>query len=291
MRNLLSASLTVVALSVIAAGTVTAAPPEPPEWIITPDSVCYSDMRDFVWSSSPGAEFYIFEGGGIIDTLADTTFGYRWVKPGGNGPGVAYHVVRACNTDGCSENSTQDTTYILPKPYPVSYLSFNTGTESLNVCGYTLYEVYWNSVPYASSYRLYEGAWQQDTLLYEGPDTSVFMWRVPGLDFVYYRVETCSGRCGCSNMIGGGVPLEIMDCCCQGTVGNVRTMPDCDAGGSVDIQDLTRLVDYLFISASELCCIEEANADQDSLQEIDIGDLTRLIDYLFISYEPLADCQ
>lgn len=44
-------------------------------------------------------------------------------------------------------------------------------------------------------------------------------------------------------------------CCCVGMVGNV----DCDYTDGVDIMDLTRLIDFLFISYTPLMNLEEAN--------------------------------
>ena len=75
---------------------------------------------------------------------------------------------------------------------------------------------------------------------------------------------------------------------CVGTTGNV----DCDLEDVVDISDLNRLIDYLFITYDQLCCPEEANLDGDSLCVIDIADLTLLIDYLFITGSSLGlpDC-
>ncbi len=74
--------------------------------------------------------------------------------------------------------------------------------------------------------------------------------------------------------------------CCQGTTGNI----DCDVNGSVDIADLTVLVDRLFISFGMLCCQREANVDADGTGSIDIADLTRLVDHLFITFDPLPGC-
>ena len=74
--------------------------------------------------------------------------------------------------------------------------------------------------------------------------------------------------------------------CCVGVTGNV----DCDLGNGIDIEDLTRLVDFMFISLSPLCCPGEANVDGDSTTVIDISDLTRLIDYLYISLAPTGPC-
>lgn len=72
--------------------------------------------------------------------------------------------------------------------------------------------------------------------------------------------------------------------CCVGVRGNV----DCDGSGLVDISDLTRLIDYLYLSFAPLCCIDEANAD--ATGSVDISDLTTLIDHLYLSFAPLGSC-
>jgi hypothetical protein len=75
--------------------------------------------------------------------------------------------------------------------------------------------------------------------------------------------------------------------CCFGMTGNV----DCSPNGSVDITDLTTLIDHMFINMSPLCCIAEANIDGDSEGRVDIADLTRLIDFLFVSFAPMTACE
>ncbi len=75
--------------------------------------------------------------------------------------------------------------------------------------------------------------------------------------------------------------------CCTGLTGNV----DCDPGNGIDISDLSRLIDYLYISFSPLCCAQSANTDGDGGGGVDIADLSRLIDYLYISFNPTATCQ
>ncbi|UCC43360.1 MAG: SMP-30/gluconolactonase/LRE family protein [Candidatus Zixiibacteriota bacterium] len=72
--------------------------------------------------------------------------------------------------------------------------------------------------------------------------------------------------------------------CCEGMTGNVDYDPD----DLVDIGDLTRLIDFLFISFEAPACAEEANIDGEGA--VDIGDLTKLIDFLFISFTPPAEC-
>ena len=76
--------------------------------------------------------------------------------------------------------------------------------------------------------------------------------------------------------------------CCDDTQG--RGNVDCSTADHdwVDISDLTRLIDFLFMSYVDLCCEQEA--DLDGATGVDVGDLTRLIDYLFITATPLPGC-
>ena len=73
--------------------------------------------------------------------------------------------------------------------------------------------------------------------------------------------------------------------CCIGIRGNANCSPD----DIPDISDITRLIDYLYLSHDPLCCEEEADANG-SGGEPDISDITRLIDYLYLSHDPLATC-
>ncbi|MDD5426515.1 MAG: FG-GAP-like repeat-containing protein [candidate division Zixibacteria bacterium] len=73
--------------------------------------------------------------------------------------------------------------------------------------------------------------------------------------------------------------------CCIGYTGNV----DCSENEEPDISDITRLIDYLYLSHAPLCCPEEADSDV-SGGEPDIADITRLIDFLYLSHLPMAAC-
>ncbi len=73
--------------------------------------------------------------------------------------------------------------------------------------------------------------------------------------------------------------------CCVGTTGNI----DCDPLESVDMGDLTVLIDHLFLSLTPVCCYEEADISPGGAV-IDMADLTVLIDHLFIGLNPLPDC-
>ncbi|MBN1212789.1 MAG: SBBP repeat-containing protein [candidate division Zixibacteria bacterium] len=73
--------------------------------------------------------------------------------------------------------------------------------------------------------------------------------------------------------------------CCVDYTGNAN----CSMEEEPDISDITRLIDYLYISHVELCCPEEADANG-SGGEPDISDITRLIDYLYLTHTPLVSC-
>jgi hypothetical protein len=111
-----------------------------------------------------------------------------------------------------------------------------------------------------------------------GPTTDWDRWNhywsgtLPGNLILWVEGETNSATCN--------NPL-----CCVGLTGNV----DCDADDLCDISDLTRMIDYLYISFSPLCCPKEANLD--GVPGIDISDLTRVIDYLYITFRPTTQCQ
>lgn len=82
------------------------------------------------------------------------------------------------------------------------------------------------------------------------------------------------------------VPLSAANCC-FGMTGNV----DCSPNGSVDIADLTLLIDHMFLNMSPLCCGAEANVDGDPDGRVDISDLTRMIDFLFVNFTPMTACE
>jgi len=73
--------------------------------------------------------------------------------------------------------------------------------------------------------------------------------------------------------------------CCIGFTGNAN----CSADENPDISDITRLIDYLYLSHAPLCCLEEADANA-SGGEPDISDITKLIDHLYLSHSTLPNC-
>jgi len=73
-------------------------------------------------------------------------------------------------------------------------------------------------------------------------------------------------------------------CCCEELTGDANC-----SGGEPDISDITRLIDYLYISHAVLCCPNEADVDV-SGGEPDISDITYLIDNLYLTHKALKDC-
>lgn len=85
--------------------------------------------------------------------------------------------------------------------------------------------------------------------------------------------------------LSSGSILYYYEGCCIGKTGNV----DCSESEDPDISDITRLIDFLYLSHIPLCCPDEADVDA-SGGDPDISDITRLIDFLYLSHNPLPDC-
>ena len=81
--------------------------------------------------------------------------------------------------------------------------------------------------------------------------------------------------------------------CCEGGRGNIFLAGNCDnSDTTVDVGDLTSLIDHLFINFPALCCPEEADLAPLGGPDggVDVGDLTTLIDHLFITFPALPIC-
>ena len=98
-----------------------------------------------------------------------------------------------------------------------------------------------------------------------------------------HEFRDCSGHNISATAYSGFLSVTSPSCC-SGMRGNV----DCDQSGTLDIVDLTRLIDNLFISLSPLCCDQASDLNLDGV--VDIADLTALINFLFIGLDPLPTC-
>ncbi len=78
---------------------------------------------------------------------------------------------------------------------------------------------------------------------------------------------------------------DVCQGCCLEFTGNA----DCSENEVPDISDITRLIDFLYISHNELCCPEEADVDA-SGGEPDISDITYQIGRLYLRHKNLPPC-
>ena len=86
-------------------------------------------------------------------------------------------------------------------------------------------------------------------------------------------------------------PAVMAETCCQGS-----SVGDIDCSGSIDIGDVSRMVDHLFLTLTPLCCKDEANFNYpgswytpaDTI--VDVYDLQLMIDGQFISMRPYPPC-
>ena len=79
-------------------------------------------------------------------------------------------------------------------------------------------------------------------------------------------------------------------CCCgkftNGHTGNC----DCDPEGIRNLTDVTRLIDYIYLSRAPLCCEANGNVDGDAENKINLIDVTRLIDHIYLSKSETVNC-
>ena len=88
--------------------------------------------------------------------------------------------------------------------------------------------------------------------------------------------------------------FEVIDyqahCCglrTEGLTGNV----DCDIDGLRNMADITRLIDHIYISHEDLCCLKNGNVDGDEQELLNLTDITRLIDLVYVSHGETSICQ
>ena len=86
-----------------------------------------------------------------------------------------------------------------------------------------------------------------------------------------HRVGTCGGCCG---VYTGSI------------TGNVN----CDEEGKLTLSDITRLIDYVYISKSALCCYANGNTNGSTDCKITLSDITTLIDAVYISKTDPEPC-
>jgi hypothetical protein len=58
----------------------------------------------------------------------------------------------------------------------------------------------------------------------------------------------------------------------------------------ITLADVSRLIDFLYISRQPLCCESNGNVNGSLDGEITLGDISRLIDHVYISRENPEPC-
>ncbi|MEW5794742.1 MAG: S8 family serine peptidase [Candidatus Zixiibacteriota bacterium] len=134
---------------------------------------------------------------------------------------------------------------------------------------------------------------EQEPALAPGSGPVVSLWfRVPlqfgtatnPVTFVTYGSYAPSFRADTYEYVTATTSGSIRLGCCIGIVGDV----DGDGGDVPTIADVTRLVDYLFITQEPVACLTEADVNQSGgadpvSEDVSIVDATILIDYLFVT--------
>jgi hypothetical protein len=123
-----------------------------------------------------------------------------------------------------------------------------------------------------------------------------FLWETMALDTDLDGVPDFADNCPDSSnrdqadLDGDGLG-DVCDlgCCGVYTVGYTGNV-DCSVDGKRNLTDITRIIDFVYISKAPLCCDENGNTDGDVLGKVNLADVTRLIDFVYISKTETATC-
>lgn len=88
---------------------------------------------------------------------------------------------------------------------------------------------------------------------------------------------------------GNGVGDVCQGCCGEFTSGFTGNA-NCSDDGKINLADITRIIDHVYISKAELCCEENGNVNGDIEAKINLADITFLIDHVYISKNPTTPC-
>ena len=80
-------------------------------------------------------------------------------------------------------------------------------------------------------------------------------------------------------------------CCCGLYTGGYTGNVNCDPYGTRNLQDITRLIDHIYLSHEPLCCPANGNTNGDPEGQLNLMDITRLIGYIYVSHTETATCQ
>jgi len=277
--------------------TIDTETPAPPELLTPANGCCINNAQaEFTWTATAGTDgHYNFEYSldpsftvdvVTVSDIDDNTY----TPPAPIGDGFWYWRVEA--VDRVEHASGYQTT-------PFGY-RLDTVEPTVNVVapfpGDTYVTLPSLNITYTDNYDLYQGCYQIDDCtgewipIWSDASGSQFNinWSIPsvtpGLHNIYFRVVDDAGNvnidsCSYSWYFTYNPP------CCIGYRGNAN----CSAIEQPDVSDITRLIDFLYLSHEPLCCPDEADCNG-SGGDPDISDITALIDHLYLSHKPLAEC-
>ena len=78
--------------------------------------------------------------------------------------------------------------------------------------------------------------------------------------------------------------------CCGQFTGGLPGNTDCSPDGKINLADITRFIDRIYLSKEELCCEENGNVNGDIDGKLSLADLTKQIDMVYISKVPPDPC-
>jgi hypothetical protein len=77
--------------------------------------------------------------------------------------------------------------------------------------------------------------------------------------------------------------------CCGEYTGGYTGNCNCSADGIINLADIGRLIDHVYISQTDLCCAANGDINGDMLGP-DLADIIRLIDRVYLSKAPTSTC-
>lgn len=89
--------------------------------------------------------------------------------------------------------------------------------------------------------------------------------------------------------VDGSIVIGQTTCCGIFTAG-VTGNTNCDDSGQRNLADITRLIDRVYLSKTELCCDLNGNVNGDIDGKLNLADITNLIDHVYISKRETSAC-
>lgn len=89
--------------------------------------------------------------------------------------------------------------------------------------------------------------------------------------------------------VDGLIVVGQVTCCGIFTAG-VTGNTNCDDSGQRNLADITRLIDRVYLSKTELCCDLNGNVNGDIDGKLNLADITNLIDHVYISKRETSAC-